>query len=241
MKKVILCCAALLGLATVSFSQVEVKPVTLTVTNAKNKPQDKTLLSLKTNPLYREVDEQGSVTFRPMPNDTIFLTVGNYRGAIPFSGQETIDICFDKNAFSDKNAPATKYPTTKLPSFNASKIYTNPGIESYGTVSTLIKSRFPAIAIKKVRGYNYAFLNAGSLSSNKMNLTSNSNEVLAVLNPNDIGAAYITVDGKVYNTLEDVDRIVQLTRLVSIAYEKPDPMFGKGGNGKVVITTLDGK
>ena len=228
-------------LTTTLFPQDEVKPVTLTVTNAKGKPMDKTLVSLKTAPLYREVDEQGSVTFRPMPVDTIFLTVGNYLGAIPFSGQQTIEVCFDKNAFSDKNAPKTKYPTTKLPSFNTSKIYTNPGIESYGTVSTLVRSKFPTIAIKKVRGYNYAFLNAGSFGSNKLNQMSNSNEVVATLNPEDIGAAVITVDGKVYYTFEEVDRLVKLPRLVSITYEKPDPMFGKGGNGRISITTLDGQ
>lgn len=241
MKKVLLCCAALLGLTTTVFPQVEVKPVILTVTNAKGKPMDKSLISLKTSPLYREVDEQGSVTFRPMPNDTIFVTLGNYMGAIAFSGQETIDVCFEKNGFSDKKNAKTQYPTTKLPSFNSSKIYTNPGIESYGTISMLIKSKFPGIVIKKVRGYQYAFLNAGNLSSNKLSLTSNTNDAVVTINPADIGAADIIVDGKVYGALEEIDRSFKLARLVSITYEKPDPMFGKGGNGKVIITTLDGK
>ena len=167
---------------------------------------------------------------------------------IPLSGQSNLDICFQKKSFYNKQDPNTIYKSSKLPRFNYSRLYTNPDIQSYGRVSTLIKARFPSITVKFVRGNYYAFLQ-NAISSNSKGTqylqggdqSGTLRNTIVLLDPNDIGAAYISVDGKLYNSLNQVDQDVKLNRLVSITFERPDPMFGKGGNGRVNITTLDNK
>lgn len=244
MKSIAFCFLSMLGAAclNIDVSAQETQPVKLTVTSAKGSPMNNALIFLATSPLYRELDGDGSISFRPMPEDTLFIVTKNYIGMIPLTGQDNIEVSFDKKTFYNKQNAQIIYKTSKLPPFNSSKLYTNPDIVSYGTVSLLIKARFPAIMVKYVRGNNYAFLTSNNAKANELLQTSNtSRHLVATLNPNDIGAAEISVDGKLYHSLSQVDKDVKLPRLVSITYEKPDPMFGKGGNGKVVITTLDAK
>lgn len=252
MKKTIFSCLVLAGLCSVPFiasAQGDPPPTTVTVFNAKGNPNANAVAFLSSAPLYRTADENGVVSFRPMPSDTLFLIVGKYIGMIPITNEKHLDVCFDKSELYLKNDPQTRFRTSSTPKFKATKLYTNPGIESYGNVSTLIKVKFPSINVRHVYGRKYAFLSTPISNLSASNITSSNSSggtnkgslVTALMDPNDIGAAYILVDGKLYQSLSEVDRDVKLNRLVSITYEKPDPMFGKGGNGKVLITTLDGE
>lgn len=254
MKKIIFCCFVLSGLFSsfIASADPTTQPVTVTVLSAKGNPITNGLAFLATAPLYRTADENGTFSFRPMPSDTLFLIVGKYIGMIPITGQQHMDVCFEKNALYLKENPQTTFRTSTVPKFKTTKLYSNPGIESYGNVSTLVKIKFPSINVRQVHGQDYAFLATAISNYSPSNISSSSpgsagapgkGSVFSVLlDPNEIGAAYILVDGKLYNSLTQVDKDVKLNKLVSISYEKPDPMFfGKGGNGKVVITTLDNK
>ncbi len=244
MKKILLSCLGLLLGSVALSAQNEMELLQISVANAKGKTISKALISFASSPLYRQLDFDGTLTFRPMPGDTVFVTSGSYKFGIPAKpGQTKMDIRIDKEKAYEKYDPKTVYPGVKLPSFNTSKLYLNPDILSYGTVSNLIRLRYPAIALKKMNGYTYAVLNANptrtsSSGTTELNSYGGEGGTSVAPDPNSVGAALMMVDGKQMGSFEAIDRLVPLSTVVSITYEKPDIVLGKGGNGKVFIRTL---
>ncbi len=244
MKKILLLAGALLCYVLTLSAQQEINRVVLTITTDKGKPLTSALVSLKSSPLYRNIDDEGKTSFRPMPSDTLYVSVGNYKTSIPTDGMDQLYLSFAKNSFYNTDNRDTRYPTVKIPSFNSNKIYTNPNIESYGTVSNLIKIQYPSITIKLVQGYHYLFLTSAPTSTGNKgaaytNTSAGQGTLSIAPDPGTLGAATISLDGQALKTMEEVDKMVTLSRLVSITYEAPDLLKGRGGSGKVTIETLD--